>query len=331
MGRGLYQAKTSRKDKMRGIFIGSLFLIAFVLLFSPYLMRVCEKEKLNQNIETFRQKVSVYHTISTVPTGETVPKENVPLQYADLLEAMQRYNAEIYANGQIGLNNRYGFRDVVIDLAEYGISDGIVGVVSIPRLDVEMPLFLAGTNEHLAKGFAQFSYTSMPIGGESTNCLINAHRGWRGMPYLREVERLQRGDSVFVQNLWERMEYKVMETYIATATDPLPMLIQDGKDLLTLATCHPYGISTHRYIVVCERYNPEEISNQELDEAVDETTGYWSEEVIQSVVIHTGAGQADEEGDLIAALIAFVTDYAPWLSLGCGLFAIFIYFRKRQK
>ncbi len=73
----------------------------------------------------------------------------------------------------------------MFDLAEYGIEDGIVGILSIPKMDLELPIYLGATAEHLAGGAAQLSQTSMPIGGENTNCVLAGHQGWYGALFFR--------------------------------------------------------------------------------------------------------------------------------------------------
>ena len=91
------------------------------------------------------------------------------------------------------------------------------------------------------------------MGGPNTNCVLAAHRGYYRAPMLREVERLQIGDAVRVENFRETLEYRVVETRIIQPDDVQALLIQDGRDLLTLVTCHPLGSNAQRYVVYCER------------------------------------------------------------------------------
>ena len=104
---------------------------------------------------------------------------------------MEEYNQAIYENGQEGLKDSHSYTEKLINLESYGITDGIVGVISVPSVGVSMPLFLGASTDNLAKGFAQLSYTSMPIGGENTACVAAAHRGWDSGKYFRDAEAVQ--------------------------------------------------------------------------------------------------------------------------------------------
>ena len=139
-------------------------------------------------------------------------------------------------------------------MRDYGIGDEIFGAIEIPPLGLSMPIYLGASEEHLAAGAAQLSQTSLPIGGSNTNCVIAGHRGWRGADYFRYIPDLQVGDTVLLTNLWETLTYTVTETQIIAPNDVDKILIQEGKDMLTLITCHPYASGgKQRYVVYCER------------------------------------------------------------------------------
>lgn len=141
----------------------------------------------------------------------------------------------------------------MFDLAEYGIEDGIVGILSIPKMDLELPIYLGSTAKHLASGAAQLSQTSMPIGGENTNCVLAGHRGWYGALFFRHIELLEVGDEIEITNPWETLTYTVSEIKVIEPNEIDEILIQPGRDLVTLLTCHPYGSGgQYRYVVYCE-------------------------------------------------------------------------------
>lgn len=97
------------------------------------------------------------------------------------------------------------------------------------------------------------SQTSMPTGGENTNCVIAGHRGWRGIPMFQNIEALQEGDIIWITNLWERLAYRVVRTTVITPDDIGAVRIVNGQDMLTLITCHPYTKNYQRYVVYCVR------------------------------------------------------------------------------
>ena len=191
----------------------------------------------------------------SVDPSETVPTE-VP--FADLLEAMKAYNAEIFRNGQVGLADPWAYQAEVLRLTDYGLDSETVGVLTIPKMDLQEPIFLGATKAHMDHGIAQLSISSMPIGGENTNCVLAGHRGWNGALFFRHIELLEVGDEVTLTNLWETMTYRVVEIKIIQPYQAEQILVQPGRDLLTLITCHPYGSGgRYRYVVFCERVTEE--------------------------------------------------------------------------
>ena len=134
------------------------------------------------------------------------------------------------------------------------MEEEVFGVIAIPALDLEMPLYLGATSAHMAKGAAHLSQTSLPIGGMNTNCVIAGHRGYSGAAYFRYVTELKPGDEVIITNLWETMTYVVTDTKIIMPNEVDQILIQEGRDMITLLTCHPYASGgKQRYLVFCDR------------------------------------------------------------------------------
>ena len=103
------------------------------------------------------------------------------------------------------------------------------------------------------KGATHLSQTSIPIGGNNTNSVIAAHRGLIRNKMFRNIDKLGNGDIIKINNMWGELTYKVIKTEVIHPTNINEILIQKDKDLITLVTCHPYRVNTHRYIVICER------------------------------------------------------------------------------
>ena len=175
-------------------------------------------------------------------------------QYPELLAALQEYNRQLYAEKQSRLIDLEACETPAADLTTYGIEDEIIGVLEIPTMELTMPVYLGASDEHLAAGAAVLGNTSAPIGGDNTNCVIAGHRGWRGADYFRHIDRLQVGDTVQVTNLWKTLTYTVADIQIIQPHEVDKIKIQQGRDLLTLLTCHPYASGgKQRYVVYCER------------------------------------------------------------------------------
>lgn len=208
--------------------------------------------------------------------------ENSPV-YDDLYVRCKEYNQNIYETKQEEMVDPWSVAAVPSELE---IEDDVFGYLEIPAMDVEMALYVGATNHNMAHGAAILSQTSMPIGGENTNCVIAGHRGYQGIPYFREIEKLQLGDLIYITNPWETLTYEVTEIKIIDPDASDQILIQDGKDMVTLLTCHPYrSHGKYRYVVYCERtyiteegktvedIKPEEIENEDrpLSEVIIES------------------------------------------------------------
>lgn len=233
-----------------GIFIGGVFYALY-----PFFMGRWLEYQYASEAENF-----LCHTIPAAIAPKNHPDDPasgtilVPMEHQDLWDAMQEYNERIFAENQIGLGDAWSYQTPSFDLAAYGIEDGIIGVIYVPALDVELPIYLGANSANMAKGAVHLSQTSLPIGGENTNSVIAAHRGWYNAAYFRYIEKLNVGDQITITNLWETLIYQVTEIKIIDPNDVDEILIQPGKDMVTLLTCHPYASGgRQRYVVYCER------------------------------------------------------------------------------
>lgn len=178
-------------------------------------------------------------------------------QYPELLAALREYNQRIYAEKQCNLVDLEACEEPAADLTTYGVADEIIGVLEISAMELIMPVYLGASDAHLAAGAAVLGNTSAPIGGNSTNCVIAGHRGWKGADYFRHIDRLQVSDTVKLTNLWETLTYTVADIRIIQPHEVDKIKIQQGRDLLTLLTCHPYASGgRQRFVVYCERALP---------------------------------------------------------------------------
>lgn len=231
------------------ILTGLLALAGIGLVLYPNIRRVIASRQsaaVIQRVESRREETADNQTESVQQQEEEDP----------LYQDMQAYNRQIYENRQSGLQDAWSYEQPPFSLAEYGVVDEEVGYLSIEAMDLQLPLYLGADRDNLAKGAAVLGNTSMPIGGENTNCVIAGHRGWQGIPMFLEIEKLQPGDLVQLDNLWETLWYEVVEIRIISPDEIDAVRIQDGKDMLTLVTCHPYPHNYQRYLVYCQRVEP---------------------------------------------------------------------------
>ena len=231
-----------------------LFLAGLFLVLYPSVQGAVVDRRMGWEADSFlaRLEEDPDKGTPTVIIPSTEPEE--PRPYPELWESITTYNQRIYIDGQSTLSEAGAYQAALFNLTDYGLPDEIFGVISIPKLDLEMPLYLGATDENMAKGAAVLSGTSIPIGGINTNAVIAGHRGWGGAAYFRYITELSIGNEIVITNLWERLRYRVVGTNIIEPHEIENILIQPGRDMVTLLTCHPYASGgKQRYLVYCQR------------------------------------------------------------------------------
>ena len=254
-----------RNSKLRAFLIALMLLVfaaGLAFLLYPSLWGAAVDQKISLNAQGFLNRDETAPTIPDVIVTVDSPTESEETRdYPELWADMVRYNEAIYTQGQAGLSCEYEYQKPSFRLSDYGLGDEVFGVISIPAMELEMPIFLGATEQHMADGAAHLSQTSLPIGGENTNCVIAGHRGYNGASYFRYIDKLKVGDMVSITNLWETLTYRVCEIKIIDPHDVTEILIQPGRELLTLLTCHPYASGgKQRYVVFCERVESSPVS-----------------------------------------------------------------------
>ena len=238
--------------KLQKVLRALLFLLGLAVFSYPYAQGFLVKREMESTVQTFQEQQKTLPTTSVVIPDSTQPTEQ--RQYADLWADMTAYNDTIFTQGQSGLSCKLDYQQPSFRLADYGLKEEVFCFLTIPAMELEMPIYLGATDQHMADGAAHLSQTSLPIGGANTNSVIAGHRGYGGASYFRYIDQLQVGDTVTVTNLWEQLTYRVAEIKIIYPYEVDEILIQPGRELLTLLTCHPYASGgKQRYLVICER------------------------------------------------------------------------------
>lgn len=240
--------------KLQNVLLALLFLLGLAVFFYPYAQGFLVKREMESTVQTFQEQQETLPTTSVVVLDSGQPSER--RLYPELWKDMTAYNETIFAQGQSGLSCKLDYQQPSFRLADYGLKEEVFGVITIPAMELEMPIYLGATEQYMADGAAHLSQTSLPIGGTNTNSIIAGHRGYGGASYFRYIDKLQIGDTVTVTNLWEQLTYQVAEIKIIYPYQVEEILIQPGRELLTLLTCHPYASGgKQRYLVICERVN----------------------------------------------------------------------------
>lgn len=230
-----------------------LFLAGLAVLLYPMLRTTAFRQAEKDTIRRFEQ----YRETAPSPTEEDPSNEEAEeaIAFPELWAACVAYN-ETLATTQKMIFTAQGWEEPAICLADYGWEQEIFGYLTIPSADIEAPLYLGGSMANLNKGAAILGQTSLPIGGESTHCVIAGHRTWNEIlhPFVG-LEKVQAGDLVCVTNPWQTLTYRVTEVEIIFPDDTERIRIQPGRDLLSIFTCtYP---NTRRVLVTCERFKEE--------------------------------------------------------------------------
>lgn len=237
-----------------------LFLTGILVYGYPLLGGYIVDKNMTSALEDFyyfKELAATQGSSAPARTEKASDNTNDGVKLDELYEDMQKYNENIAGNGQSGLEDAWSYEQSGIDLSGYGLYDTTVGAVRIPELEVELPLYLGASESNMSRGAVQLGQTSMPIGGTDTNCVIAAHRGYSGSSFFREIERLETGDEIYLDNFWETLTYRVTGIAVISPEEIDRILIQEGKDMVTLITCHPYTRNYQRYVVYCERVQEE--------------------------------------------------------------------------
>ena len=143
--------------------------------------------------------------------------------------------------------------------------DGVMGYIDIPKISVYLPVYHGTSEEVLAKGAGHLEMTALPVGGENRHSVISAHRGLPSARLFTDIDQLERGDRFYIHVLDEVLAYEVDQILDMVDKDDMDtlsgaMAITEGEDHVTLFTCTPYGVNTHRLLVRGVRvpYNGEE-------------------------------------------------------------------------
>lgn len=261
------------KNKIKKISVIIIFFIGFLIFIYPTASKIINNYLIQKTISNYKED------IVNITVTDNDKNQNQSLQVEgeennshtkedldELFNKMQTYNENIFNEGQQNLVDPFSYEVPSFDLLELGFKDNIIGYLTIPKMEIEVPVYLGATQENMKKGAGHLSETSIPIGGNNTNSVIAAHRGMKSHPMFRDIESLSIGDEVKITNMWDELIYKVVETKVINPDEVSEVLIQEGRDLITLITCHPYTKNYQRYVVYCERQ--EESSNVESIDVV---------------------------------------------------------------
>lgn len=167
--------------------------------------------------------------------------------YTKMLEEARQYNEKLISSGQSWILSEQ-------DIAEYNkqldiSGDGLMSYIEIPSLDCSLPIYHGTSDAVLQIAIGHIEGTSLPVGGESTHCVLSGHRGLPSAKLFSNLDQLIEGDIFVIRTLDETLTYEVDQIRIVLPHELNELKVVEGEDFCTLVTCTPYGVNTHRLLV----------------------------------------------------------------------------------
>lgn len=211
--------------------------------------------------------VNSYYNLSNIKKYNNNVKSLNNNEINNMLNKAIEYNNAVatssYNNGIINYGEQY--KKVISSYDNIlNFENGIIGYIEIPRINVYLPIYHGDLKDVLTKGAAHMKGTSFPIGGKGTHAVISAHSGYPQQKFFDDLDNLKKDDTFRITVLDKKLEYKVKKINIVKPSDTSHTKIKQNKDLVTLVTCYPYGINSHRLLVTGERQYNNDISNKSV-------------------------------------------------------------------
>lgn len=241
-----------RKNKKNYIGLGLLFLIGLSILLYPAISNTWNK---------YRDSKLISQYSSSVASTDNSDK------LEEIWKAAEEYNQQIK---QESVPDAFSVRDGLTDPVYESLlnlnGDGMMGYVEIPVIGESIPIYHYTTEQSLEKGAGHLFGSSLPVGGEGTHSIISAHRGLPSAKLFTDLNLVKEGDVFYLHILDKTLAYEVDQILTVLPEETSSLGIEDGKDYVTLITCTPYAVNTHRILVRGHRTSYEEAKEIEKTE-----------------------------------------------------------------
>lgn len=219
------------KKKTANIILILMFLAGLSLLLYPTVSDYWNSMHASQAVANYAEKV----------------KDLSREQYDKMLQEAKAYNKMLaQSGGGYTLSKRQeATYESILDVT----GTGIMGYIEIPTIHISLPIYHGIEDSVLQIAVGHLEWSSLPVGGKSTHCVLSGHRGLPSAKLFTNLDQLVEGDTFVIRVLDEVLTYEVDQILIVEPSDVSALTIEEGKDLCTLVTCTPYGINSHRLLV----------------------------------------------------------------------------------
>ena len=259
--------KNINYPKNLGPIAATLFIVAGLLLIFPWVSRIINN-KYHSDVET-----AYTAAIAGTDDAELTAQREAAEQYNAMLSG-----AAITEGGASAPPLAYSDQLTV---------GGVMAYIDIPKINVYLPVQHGTGADTLERAVGHVMGTSLPVGGSSTHAVLSAHSGMASSKLFSDIDQLEKGDTFYIHVLGEVLAYEVDAINTVLPTDTSLLQIEEGEDYVTLVTCTPFGINTHRLLVRGHRipYTPE----QESDAAAEKpTASSWTQHYLTGLGIGLG-------------------------------------------
>ena len=215
-----------------------IFLAGFLLLLYPLISNMVHQRQQSDAVASYDSAVS----------------NRSEEEIQEILNQATEYNNMLFqSNGAIVDNMDTSILSDESYNSLLNQANGIMGSIEIPKIDVDLPIYHGTEDDVLSVGVGHIQGTSLPVGGENTHCVLSGHRGLPGSSLFTRLDEMKEGDLFFLSVMGETLAYKVYDIQVVDPDNTEVLEITAGKDDVSLVTCTPYGLNTHRLVVTGER------------------------------------------------------------------------------
>ncbi|WP_433676524.1 class C sortase [Microbacterium gorillae] len=216
---------------------------------------------------------------------------------AEQLRQAAAYNAALTAGVQVKANSNVPVGNGTLTDGSFDYpsilsmnAQGLMARVKIPAIDVDLPIYHGTSDAVLLEGVGHLEGSSLPIGGPDTHAVLTAHRGLADAAMFTNLDRVKVGDTFTIEVFGEVLTYRVRETKVVAPEDTDALRAVPGEDLVTLVTCTPLGINTHRILVTGERITPTPIEDIAAAGQAPDIPGFpwWAVGVLAAILVAAG-------------------------------------------